>query len=40
VQPTLAELTSIRGLNSNYHNNSIQLWNVAADGRITNGNRA
>ena len=40
VQPTLAELTSIRGLNSNYHNNSIQLWNVAADGRITNGNHA
>jgi sulfane dehydrogenase subunit SoxC len=40
VQPTLAELTSVRGLNSNYHNNSIQLWNVASDGRITNGNHA
>jgi sulfane dehydrogenase subunit SoxC len=39
VQPTLAELTAVRGLNSNYHNNSIQLWDVAADGRLTNGNR-
>ncbi len=37
-QPTREALTSVRGFNSNYHNNAIQLWKVAADGRITNGN--
>jgi sulfane dehydrogenase subunit SoxC len=38
TQPALAELVTARGLNSNYHNNAIQLWKVAADGKITNGN--
>jgi len=27
-------------VNSNYHNNGIQKWKVAADGTVTNGNRA
>jgi sulfane dehydrogenase subunit SoxC len=40
VQPSLAELVAVRGVNSNYHNNAIQVWKVASDGRITNGNRA
>jgi sulfane dehydrogenase subunit SoxC len=34
VQPTLAELRKIRGTNSVYHNNSIQTWQVKADGSI------
>ena len=38
TQPTLSELVAARGLNSNYHNNAIQMWKVAADGKITNGN--
>ena len=37
VQPTLAELVAVRGVNSFYHNNAIQTWKVAADGSITNG---
>jgi len=40
TQPPLAELIKVRGMNSNYHNNGIQAWKVAADGKITNGNRA
>jgi len=40
TQPLLAELIRIRGVNSQYHNNAIQMWKVAADGKITNGNRA
>jgi sulfane dehydrogenase subunit SoxC len=40
VQPSLAELVAVRGVNSNYHNNAIQIWKVAADGTITNGNHA
>ena len=40
VQPTLAELVAVRGVHSNYHNNSIQLWKVGADGKVTNANRA
>jgi len=40
TQPTLAELIAVRGVNSQYHNNGIQAWKVAADGKITNGNRA
>jgi sulfane dehydrogenase subunit SoxC len=40
VQPSLSELVAVRGLNSNYHNNAIQVWKVASDGKITNGNRA
>jgi hypothetical protein len=30
----------VRGTNSQYHNNGIQVWKVAADGKVTNGNRA
>jgi sulfane dehydrogenase subunit SoxC len=36
VQPTLAELAKVRGLNSFYHNNAIQSWKVAADGNVHN----
>jgi sulfane dehydrogenase subunit SoxC len=38
VQPARSELVAVRGVNSNYHNNGIQSWKVAADGTITNGN--
>ena len=40
TQPPLPQLIDVRGMNSQYHNNGIQAWKVAADGRITNGNRA
>ena len=40
TQPPLGDLIEVRGMNSQYHNNGIQAWNVAADGKITNGNRA
>ena len=36
VQPTLAELVKVRGLNTVYHNNAIQSWKVAADGNVHN----
>ena len=36
VQPMLAELVRVRGLNSIYYNNAIQSWRVAADGSIHN----
>jgi sulfane dehydrogenase subunit SoxC len=36
VQPTLAELVRVRGLNSEYFNNAIQSWKVAADGSVHN----
>ena len=36
VQPTLAELVRVRGLNSIYFNNAIQSWKVAADGSVHN----
>jgi sulfane dehydrogenase subunit SoxC len=36
VQPTLAELAKVRGLNSFYHNNAIQGWKVVADGSVHN----
>jgi len=36
VQPTLAALVNVRGLNTVYHNNAIQSWKVAADGNVTN----
>ena len=36
MQPTLAELVSVRGLNSIYFNNAIQSWKVAADGSVHN----
>jgi len=34
VQPTIAELRRVRGTNSVYHNNSIQTWQVKADGSV------
>jgi sulfane dehydrogenase subunit SoxC len=40
LQPSLAELVAVRGVNSNYHNNAIQIWKVAGDGKITNANHA
>ena len=40
TQPVLQELIAVRGANSYYHNNAIQMWRVAADGKISNGNRA
>ncbi len=36
VQPTLAELVSVRGTKSVYHLNAIQSWHVAANGEVTN----
>jgi len=36
VQPTLAELARVRGLNSVYHLNAIQSWKVARDGGVSN----
>jgi hypothetical protein len=27
-------LIAVRGMNSNYHNNSIKPWKVAADGSV------
>jgi sulfane dehydrogenase subunit SoxC len=36
VQPTLAELVRVRGLNSRFFNNAIQSWKVAADGSVHN----
>jgi len=34
VQPTIADLRKIRGVNSVYHNNSIQTWQVKPDGSV------
>jgi sulfane dehydrogenase subunit SoxC len=39
TQPPLPALIAVRGMNSTYHNNGIQAWKVASDGKITNGNR-
>jgi len=36
VQPTLAELVKVRGLNSGNFNNAIQSWKVAPDGDVSN----
>jgi sulfane dehydrogenase subunit SoxC len=36
VQPPLAELVRVRGVNSHYFNNAIQSWKVAADGSVHN----
>jgi sulfane dehydrogenase subunit SoxC len=36
VQPKRPDLVAVRGLNSYYHYNGIQEWQVAADGAITN----
>jgi sulfane dehydrogenase subunit SoxC len=35
VQPTRAELVAVRGVNSYYHYNAIQPWQVAGDGSVT-----
>jgi sulfane dehydrogenase subunit SoxC len=40
TQPPLPELVKVRGTNSQYHNNGIQVWKIGADGKIANGNRA
>jgi sulfane dehydrogenase subunit SoxC len=34
VQPTMANLRKVRGVNSVYHNNAIQTWQVKADGSV------
>ena len=36
VQPTLAELARVRGLNSRFFNNAVQSWKVAGDGSVSN----
>lgn len=36
VQPTIAELRRVRGTNPIYNNNSIQTWQVKADGSVFN----
>jgi sulfane dehydrogenase subunit SoxC len=40
VQPLLTELIHARGVNSNYHNNAIQMWKVGSNGTVSNGNHA
>src|SRR5471032_2677583 len=37
THPPLPQLIEVRGVNSQYHNNGIQAWKVASDGKITNG---
>jgi sulfane dehydrogenase subunit SoxC len=36
VQPTLKELVAIRGVNSFYHNNAIQPWQIVSSGEVSN----
>lgn len=36
VQPTLEELTAVRGVNGTYHNNAITPWRIAETGDVTN----
>ncbi len=36
VQPTLAQLRKVRGTESIYHKNSIQVWKVEANGEVKN----
>jgi len=36
VQPTYEQLVAARGLNSVYHMNAIQSWQIAANGEVTN----
>jgi sulfane dehydrogenase subunit SoxC len=35
VQPTREALVAVRGMNSDYHNNCLKTWRVAADGSVT-----
>ena len=39
TQPTVQRLVEIRGVNSSYHNNGIQMWKVDSNGTVTNANR-
>jgi sulfane dehydrogenase subunit SoxC len=36
VQPPLASLVAVRGVNSFFHNNAIQTWHLAASGDVSN----
>ncbi|WP_447969872.1 sulfite dehydrogenase [Nitrospira sp. M1] len=36
VQPALADLVAVRGLNSYYHNNAIQSWKITQKGHVEN----
>ena len=36
VQPSIAELRKVRGVNSIYHNNSMLTWHVKASGEVEN----
>lgn len=36
IEPTLAELVKVRGVNSFYHNNAIWPWRIDANGEVTN----
>jgi sulfane dehydrogenase subunit SoxC len=36
IQPTRAALVAVRGMNSIYHYNGIKVWQVRADGTVTN----
>jgi sulfane dehydrogenase subunit SoxC len=36
VQPTMQALQEVRGVNSIYHNNSIQTWLVNKTGEVEN----
>ncbi len=36
VQPTLEELTAVRGVNGTYHNNAMTAWRIAESGEVTN----
>lgn len=36
VQPTREQLVDVRGLNSDYHCNAIQTWEIANDGTVSN----
>ncbi|WP_407165006.1 sulfite dehydrogenase [Bradyrhizobium sp. ORS 111] len=36
MQPTLAELVAVRGVNSFYHNNAIWPWRIDANGEVSN----
>ena len=36
LQPTMAELQSVRGVNSIYHNHAIQTWQLREDGEVEN----
>jgi sulfane dehydrogenase subunit SoxC len=36
MQPSRTALVAVRGVNSVYHNNAIQSWKIATDGRVSN----